>query len=526
MNENLHAPLLHLVVFLPAAVGVLIMLGERFGHDSRARWYALAGTTATLLISLGFIRPMLDQPDEYGRYAAYFSFDWMPEWGVTFTLGLDGLSGLLILLTNVLVVISVLASWNAIGKRRKEFYALLLLLQTGINGTFLALDVMLFYIFWELMLVPLYLLIGIFGSERRIYATMKFFLYTMAGSVLMLIGIITLYFEAYEVRGMYSFLLSDLMQVSSQLPFNVQTMIFFCFSIAFAIKVPLFPFHTWLPDAHTEAPTAGSIILAGVLLKTGVYGFLRFAIPLFPAVAAAYAPIFLGLSLVAIIYGGLTALAQSDMKRLVAYSSVSHMGFIMLGIFSFREEAVAGAALQMLSHGISTGGLFFCVGVLYERRHTRLLSDFGGLAYNMKVYATLTIIVVLSSVGLPGLNGFVGEFLILLGVFQVNPWLAAFATTGVILAAVYLLRMVQLTFFGPLDNEENKRLSDINLREVFSLCVFVLFAFWIGLFPQRYLRLLGPVAKHTAATVAAERATEIAETPRVTDSAVDDGAGD
>jgi NADH-quinone oxidoreductase subunit M len=340
---------------------------------------------------------------------------------------------------------------------------------------------------------------------------MKFFLYTMAGSVLMLVGIIALHFLAEPVGAERSFLIADLVQTSRQLPWNVKSWLFFAFFIAFAIKAPLFPFHTWLPDAHTEAPTAGSIVLAGVLLKTGVYGMMRIAIPLFPNVAHAYAPLVLTLSVVAIIYGALTAIAQTDMKRLVAYSSVSHMGFIVLGVFSFRPEAVSGAALQMINHGISTGALFFCVGVLYERRHTRMLADFGGLAHNMKLYATLTVIVALSSVGLPGLNGFVGEYLILLGTFQVRPWFASVAAVGVILAAVYLLKMVQQTFYGPLDKKENERLSDLNLREAFSLGLLVVLSFWIGLFPRPFTRMLEPAAHYISGLVSPAQMVDFKE---------------
>lgn len=474
-----------------------------------ARTIALASSFAGLGLALTFVGPMNDAvngaisgPESLADFALVFSREWMPSWGISFTLGLDGLSGLLVILTNLLVIVSILASWTAIASRQKEFYAFLLVLQTGILGTFLALDLFVFYIFWELMLVPLYFLIGIFGSSNRIYATMKFFLYTMAGSVLMLLGILTLHFQTAGLAdGARSFGIFDLLAHSQALDPGMQTVIFFSFFLAFAIKVPLFPFHTWLPDAHTEAPTAGSILLAGVLLKTGVYGMMRFAIPLFPAVAREYAWIILILSVIAIIYGALTALVQTDLKRLVAYSSVSHMGFIMLGLFAFHPLSVSGASLQMLNHGISTGALFFCVGVLYERRHTRQLSEFGGLAHNMKIYTVLTVIVVLSSVGLPGLNGFIGEFLILLGTFQTHPWFAAVAATGVVFAAIYLLRMVMLTFFGPLDNEKNKNLSDVNPREIFSLTVLIALAFWIGLFPNHYLKLLEPTSNHIAAIV-------------------------
>lgn len=485
------------MVFAPFAAAMAVLLAPA----SLARTIALVSGVATLGISLTFWGPMGEAApsiaaSQLSDYVAFYDRMWIEEWGIHFTLALDGFSGLLIILTNILFIISVAASWTAIQSRQKEFYAFLLVLQTGIIGTFLALDLFLFYIFWEVMLFPLYFLIGIFGSANRIYATLKFVLYTMAGSMLMLVGILVLHFEAAAIEpGLNTFGLMDLLRISGKIPANLQVAIFGSFFVAFAIKVPLFPFHTWLPDAHTEAPTAGSIMLAGVLLKTGVYGLMRFAIPLFPATAADFAPVVLVLAMIAIIYGALTAIVQTDMKRLVAYSSVSHMGFIVLGLFAFGTEAVTGAALQMVSHGISTGALFFCVGVLYERRHTRELSEFGGLAHNMKIYAVLTLIIVLSSVGLPGLNGFVGEFLVLLGTFQVSPWITAGAGTGVILAAVYLFRMVQLTFYGPLDNPANQKLKDVNLREMASLGVLVGFAFWIGLYPKPCIDLLEPLSR-------------------------------
>ncbi len=504
MVSNHHAFLLVLTTFLPLATALFIALGQSPGRDRLSRWYALAGSLATLVLSLGFIGGMTRDP---GEFTAGIHTDWMREFSISFTLGLDGLSGLMVLLTNLLTVVSVLASWTAIAERRKEFYAFLMTLQTGVLGTFLALDLVLFYIFWELMLVPLYFLIGIFGSSNRIYATMKFFLYTMTGSVLMLVGILALHFQTAPLlpKGS-SFLLPELLKAAPQLPHQTQVLIFLAFFFAFAIKVPMFPFHTWLPDAHTEAPTAGSILLAGVLLKTGVYGFLRIAIPLFPEAAREFAPLILTLSLVGIVYGALTAFAQTDMKRLVAYSSVSHMGFITLGIFSANAQAVQGAALQMVNHGLSTGALFLCVGILYERRHTRLMSEFGGLAHRMKVYAVLTVIVALSSAGLPGLNGFVGEFLILLGTFQTHPWRAALASSGVVLAAVYLLRMIQETLYGPLKNPANDNLPDLNFREVFSLVVLLFFAFWIGLGAGPYLKLVEPISDESSALLARDAA--------------------
>lgn len=481
--------LLIIGTFLPLAAGVMALMQPRDRADA-PRGVALFGALLTLLLSLFF------------GSSASVDLPLLPSLGARFALSLDSLSYSLILLTNILTVLSILGSWTAIRQRQKEFYFYLLTLQTGIIGTFLAADLLLFYIFWEVMLIPLYFLIGIFGSGNRIYATTKFFLFTFAGSVLMLIGILALYHHsAAALQGQGTFSLASLLQVSRSIPASARMWIFLSFLLAFAIKVPLFPLHTWLPDAHTEAPTAGSVMLAGVLLKTGVYGLMRFAIPLFPAEAAAAAPAVNALAVIAIIYGALTAFAQTDMKRLVAYSSVSHMGFIVLGLFSFNPQAVAGAGLQMLNHGISTGGLFLCVGYLYERRHTRDLGAFGGLAHNMKLYAVLTMLMVLSSVGLPGLNGFVGEFLILLGAFQVKAWWAVVAGIGVILAACYLLRMTQLTFFGALDKDENKTLRDLNGREAFTLIALAALALWIGLFPNPSLRMMQGAAKTVTESV-------------------------
>jgi NADH-quinone oxidoreductase subunit M len=497
--ENHNAILLLTMTFLPLAGGLLALLAQPPGKDALSRWYALGASTASLLASLAFVGDIFGRP---GEYFAVASYPWIESFNINLLLAMDGLSGLLVLLTNVLTVLSVLCSWTAIARRRKEFYCYLLLLQTGILGTFLAQDLIVFYVFWELMLIPLYFMIGVFGSSNRIYATMKFFLYTFAGSVLMLIGILALYFQSAAMNnGVGTFALPELLGIAGRIDPKVAFWIFLAFLLAFAIKVPMFPLHTWLPDAHTEAPTAGSVMLAGVLLKTGVYGLMRFAIPLFPAAAVACAPALVVLALVAIVYGALTAFAQSDMKRLIAYSSVSHMGFIVLGLFAFQQISITGAALQMLNHGISTGGLFLCVGYLYERRHTRQMSDFGGLAHNMKIYATLTVIIVLSSVGLPGLNGFVGEFLILLGTAQAHLWWAAIGATGVILAACYLLRWTQAVFYGPLDKEENKKLVDLNAREAFTLAVLVLAAVGIGVYPQPFTRALAPASRAVVAAV-------------------------
>lgn len=483
---------LTLIIFLPlvGALGLLAINTRTESGKAFLRWTALGIAIVDLLLSL-----VVAAGFDFSAGAPEFQFlartTWIPAWGVSYQVGADGLSLLLVLLTNFLSVLAILSSFTSIQKREKEYYFLLLLLQTGILGTFLALDLFLFYVFWEIMLIPLYLLIGIWGSGNRVYATMKFVIYTLTGSLLMLVGILVIYFHGMEANagnGTFDYLI--LREADLGIGANLQLLLFLSLFIAFAIKVPLFPLHTWLPDAHTEAPTAGSVILAGVLLKTGVYGIVRYCIPLFPEAAVRLAPLIVWLAIIAIIYGALTAMAQKDAKRLVAYSSVSHMGFVMLGIFAFQEQAVRGGMLQMINHGLSTGALFLCIGMIYERRHTRLMSDFGGLAQNMRKFAVLTVIVVLSSAGLPGLNGFIGEFLIIIGAFARNVVWAALAGTGIILGAVYLLILVQRTFFGPLDKEENKVLKDINLREVLTLVPIILIAFWIGLYPKPFLKCL------------------------------------
>jgi len=488
--------MLSIIIFLPLLGAVVIALTARRKESTFPRWGSLTVSLITFILSLALLT-------RYDPTAIGFQFEeqysWVPAWGISYHLGIDGLSLLLVLLTNLLTTISILSSFTAITHRQKEYYIFMLILQTGILGTFLALDLFLFYIFWELMLIPLYFLIGIWGSADRIYATMKFILYTMTGSVLMLVGILMLYFKSVAAFGHGTFDLVKLYELG--LGAHEQFWLFLALFFAFAIKVPLFPLHTWLPDAHTEAPTAGSIILAGVLLKTGVYGILRFCIPLFPLAARQLAPAISWLAIVAIIYGALTALAQKDAKRLVAYSSVSHMGFIILGIFAFNLQSVSGGIIQMINHGISTGGLFLCMGIIYERRHTRLMSDFGGLAQNLHKYAVLTMIIMLSSVGLPGLNGFIGEFLIILGVFKHNILYAVFATSGVILAAVYLLTMYQKIFFGPNDNPKNQKLADLRPHELWALIPLVLLAFWIGLYPKPFLNVIEPASNAIVQTM-------------------------
>ncbi|MFA6434611.1 MAG: NADH-quinone oxidoreductase subunit M [Elusimicrobiales bacterium] len=410
---------------------------------------------------------------------------WLPDWGINYRLGVDGISLLLLLLTALLTPLSILASFNYIQEHRKAFYASLLALQTGMLGVFAAMDVFLFYVFWEAMLIPMYFLIGVWGGHRRVYAALKFFIYTMLGSVLMLAAILCVYLAHKTQSGVYSFALLDFCRTA--FPLKTQLWLFAAFALAFAIKVPLFPFHTWLPDAHVEAPTAGSVILAGVLLKMGVYGYLRFAMPLFPAAAQLFAPWLAGLGVVGIVYGSLTAWSQPDMKKMVAYSSVAHMGLIMLGVAAFEPSAVSGAVLQMINHGLSTGALFLLVGILYERRHTRSIEDYGGLAKAMPGFSAVFLIITLSSIGLPGLNGFVGEFLILFGSFKVYPWPAAAAVSGIILSAVYMLGMYQRVIFGPVRHDENRHLPDLSAREWAYLLPLVFFIIFIGLYPAPFL---------------------------------------
>jgi NADH-quinone oxidoreductase subunit M len=441
-------------------------------------------------------------------------FDWIPSVGVQYFFGVDGFSILLILLTTLLGLIAVYSSYTAITNREKEYYVFLLLLQVGMLGVFCSLDFILFYVFWEVMLVPMYFLIGVWGGPRRLYAAIKFFLYTLVGSVLMLVGILALYF--YNADGMAAiglpglgheatFAIPSLYEIAPSVPPELQFWIFLAFFVGFAIKVPMFPFHTWLPDAHVEAPTAGSVILAGVLLKMGTYGFVRLSLPLLPD-ATVKAVGWIGmLSIVAIIYGALVAMAQKDMKKLVAYSSVSHMGFITLGMFALNDAGLRGSILQMLNHGVSTGALFLLVGLVYERRHNRMISEYGGIAKVMPIYATFFLIITMSSIGLPTLNGFIGEFLILIGAFAHKWWWALFASSGIVLGAAYMLWMYQRVFFGEITNEKNKVLKDLNLREQWTIIPLIILAFWIGLYPKPFLRMMEPTVDRVLERVAVAR---------------------
>jgi NADH-quinone oxidoreductase subunit M len=484
-------PILTFVVCLPLAGAVALLLipksRERLVRHI-AFGVALADFAASLALYFGF---------RAGSGGMQFEehVPWLPSLGSSWHLGLDGLSLFLVLLTTALTALAVLSSFSAVTQRVKAYYMMLLALETGMLGTFVALDLVVFYIFWEAMLVPMYLLIGVWGGQDRIRAAVKFFLYTMAGSVLMLVAILWLYFLNHAQTGVYTFDLLDLYRLPIAL--GVQTWLFVAFAVAFAIKVPMFPFHTWLPLAHVEAPTAGSVILAAVLLKMGTYGFLRFALPLFPNATLAFAPVICTLAVIGIIYGALVAMVQPDLKKLVAYSSVSHLGFCMLGMFAFNVEGWSGSLLQMLNHGISTGALFLLVGVIYERRHTRLISEFGGLWKVIPVFASVFLIVMLSSIGLPGTNGFVGEFLVLLGAFRTQRIYTILAATGVILSAVYMLWMYQRVIFGSVTNPANAGLKDLTLREKAIFAPILVLIFWMGIYPGPILDRMRPSIEQT-----------------------------
>jgi NADH-quinone oxidoreductase subunit M len=480
--------LLSVILFMPL-LGALLLL---FLPRDFQLLHRLVGNLFGVLGFLVSVPLMLHFPARSGDYAFRESADWIPSIGAKYSLGADGISMLLVMLTTLLGMIAITSSWSAIQQRTKEYYILLLLLQTGMLGVFLSLDFFLFYVFWEVMLVPMYFLIGVWGSERRLYAAIKFFLYTLAGSVIMLLAILALYFNYAKTLpqgAIGTFDIPTLLAAAQQFPDGLKIWLFWGFFFAFAIKVPMFPFHTWLPDAHTEAPTAGSVILAGVLLKMGTYGFLRFSLPLLPADAALRAKIIhivIVLSLIGIIYGAVVCLMQKDMKRLIAYSSVSHLGFCTLGIFALTPQGLSGSVLQQINHGISTGALFLIVGVLYERRHTRLISEFGGLATPMPNFAAIYLIVSLSSLGMPLLNGFIGEFTILQGTFVVSKAWAAWGSLGIVLGAAYLLWLYQRTMFGPITHEANQSLPDLNLREYAVLLPLVALAFWIGIYPKPF----------------------------------------
>jgi len=434
---------------------------------------------------------------------------WVASLGISFHMGIDGISLLLIVLTTILTVLCILSSWNSVATGVRGFFISMLLLETGMIGVFCSLDLFLFYVFWEVMLVPMYFIIGVWGGPRKIYAAIKFVLFTMFGSLLMLVALLYLYFEYYNFAGVYTFDLLEIMGMP--LAYDVQLWLFAAFGLAFAIKVPLWPFHTWLPDAHVQAPTAGSVILAGVLLKMGVYGFIRICLPLFPDATITYMPYISILALIAIIYGALVSMVQKDIKSLVAFSSVSHMGFVMLGLFALNVNGLEGSIIQMINHGISTGALFLIVGMIYQRRHTRMIADFGGLAKTMPVFSAFFMIVMLSSIGLPLTNGFVGEFLILLGAFKANVVYGVVAATGVILAACYMLWMYQRVVFGKVTNPANEKLKDLSTLEKLILAPLVILIFWIGIYPKPLFERIEPAVRQVLIQVSAASTVELNE---------------
>ncbi|HYC52015.1 MAG TPA: NADH-quinone oxidoreductase subunit M [Gemmatimonadaceae bacterium] len=457
------------------------------GIASGPRMLAFAVLLVEFIVSLGLWWAF---DPAVAEWQAVFDAAWVPAWGVRFALGVDGIAMMMILLTTFIMVLSVLGSWTGVRTRTHGYYALMLLLTTGMLGVFMSLDLFLFYVMWEVMLVPMYFIIGIWGGERRIYASVKFFIYTMVGSLLMLVAIIYLGLSAADPRtGIPNFSYDYIMQTVRVGPTSA-LWLFGAFFLAFAVKVPMFPFHTWLPDAHVEAPTAGSVVLAGIMLKLGTFGFIRLAVPLFPdaALHPTVRAIILGLAVVGIVYGALVSLVQPDFKKLVAYSSVSHLGFVMLGIFALTVQSVQGALLVMINHGISTGALFFLIGMIYERRHTRLIDSYGGIARTVPLFAALLTLVSLSSIGLPGTNGFIGEFLVLLGAFKTQPVLAFIATTAVILAAAYLLWAIQRILFNAMDKPENMHIPDLNRRELALMAPLVACIIWLGVYPTPVLR--------------------------------------
>src|SRR5213594_3006397 len=489
--ESFTSNILTIVTFTPAAGALLLLFYDR-EHARSIRISALIFTFLAFVFSLYLVaRFDSSNPDfQFG-----LKVPWIRSLGIDYSMGVDGISLFLILLTTLLTPLSVLASWS-IQDRLKEYFIFLLSLETGMIGVFASLDFFLFYVFWEVMLVPMYFLIGVWGGERRIYAAMKFVLYTMIGSVLMLVAIIALYFIHGNATGIFTFSYPQIQSAlaSGRLVLRpaIELWLFIAFFLAFAIKVPLFPFHTWLPDAHVEAPTAGSVLLAGVLLKMGTYGMLRFNLGLFPEQSRANASWIVVLALIGIVYGALVAMVQPNMKKLIAYSSISHLGFVVLGIFSFTQAGLNGAMFVMLAHGISTGALFMLAGIIYERRHTYEISEYGGLATPMPAYSTFFLFVVLASVGLPLLNGFIGEFLVLSGAFQAKAWWGVVAATGVIWSACYLLWMYQRVFFGQVKHEENNSLPDLDLRERVALWPAAVMALLMGIAPLWWLNAIDP----------------------------------
>lgn len=515
--------LMNLMIAAPLLGVPFILLADR----DKAKHFALFASIIPLLLSIfvyvAYLKnatlgsAFVPEPTTAGsnEFVMLSFSDWWFNsfgWDIKFITGLDGISIYLLLLTVFLFPLTIWFSYGSVDKYEKSYYALLLILEVGVIGFFLSLDLVMFYIFFEMVLIPMYFLIGIWGGKERVYASIKFFLYTLVGSLLMLIAIIYLGFEVGQLSAINGHFTTDFHLIlnaasSGKIPVETQSWLFAAFALSFAIKVPLFPLHTWLPDAHTQAPTAGSVILAGVLLKMGTYGLIRFCLPFFPAAAVSFAPMMSFLAVVGIIYGGMAAMVQTDVKKLVAYSSVSHLGFIVLGIFSLRPEALDGAVIQMVNHGITTGALFLMVGMIYDRRHTRAIADFQGLAKQVPTFTLFFMITVLASAGLPGLNGFVGEFMVLIGSFSssaISPLWAVLATTGVIVAAVYLLWMFRRVMFGELDKEENRQLTDLNTREIAVMIPLVILMFWMGFNAKPFLKDIHPASENVLKRVAIE----------------------
>lgn len=514
-------PILSILVYLPL-LGALIIGLFLPRHDAWAiKAVATLCTVLNFLLSLVLLRNF-DGSTYKMQLVEYHN--WIPSMGVSYFMGVDGLSILLVLLTTLLSVIVVVCSYSQVEENLKAYYACLLFLETGMLGVFMALDFFLFYIFWEIMLVPMYFLIGIWGHGRRLYSAIKFFLYTLFGSVFMLLGILALYFlngNPDYGTGKLTFNVLELingLKVPTQPVFaglSAQDLIFLGFFLGFAIKVPMFPFHTWLPDAHTDAPTAGSVILAGVLLKMGTYGFVRFSLPLLPVASQEMIGFVALLAIIGILYGALVAMAQHDMKRLIAYSSVSHMGFLMLGIFALNTEGVTGGILQMINHGITTGALFLLVGIAYERCHTREIAAFKGLSTVTPIFAVFFGITMFSSIGLPGLNGFVGEFLILVGMFKTSITYTTFAVLGIVLGAAYMLWLYQRTMFGTPDAPESQHMRDMTYREIGYMLPLIILMFWIGLYPRPYFNLMQPTVEHYVSKMQERQKAAQAETERM-----------
>jgi NADH-quinone oxidoreductase subunit M len=494
--------ILHALILLPLAGVVPVLLGG----ERAAKATALVVTTLEFILSVGLWWAL--EPGQ-GALQLVTNVPWIPTWGISYRVGIDGISLVMVLLTTVLMPLSVLASWHYITSRERGFYALMLTLLTGLVGVFIALDLFLFYVFFEVMLIPMYFIIGIWGGTNRLYAAIKFFVYTMTGSLLMLVAILVMVWKVQSATGLLSFSYDHLLANASAVG-GAAPWLFAAFALAFAIKVPIFPFHTWLPDAHVEAPTAGSVLLAGVMLKIGTYGFLRFAVPFFPQVALSpfVSHLMVTLAVVGIIYGALVALVQPDIKKLVAYSSVSHLGFVMLGIWGNTMQSVQGALMVMISHGFSTGALFLLIGMLYERRHTRLIEDYGGIARVVPIFSLILTVVALSSIGLPGLNGFIGEFLVLLGSFTAFPWATGVATTGVIFAAAYLLWALQRMIFNRLDDRENEHLTDLTPRELAVMLPLVAGIVWLGLYPAPVLERMEPATRRYLEATVQRRAPQ------------------